>query len=300
MELLNTAIATLLRTIPEGVLWRFARRYVAGKTLGEAMEVVRGLSARGLLATLDILGEHVGSVGEARADGDSYRAALRAIHRESLPCTISVKPTHMGLKIDRALCLEILTDLAAEAQRLGTFVRLDMEDSTCTDATLDLHRALRKDGHPVGVVLQAYLKRSQEDVRHLADEGANVRVCKGIYREPAAIAFRDRQVIRENFLRLLGVLMGAGCFVGIATHDPWVIQEARRLVNRLRLGRDAYEFQMLLGVRRDLGDRLLADGERVRIYVPYGEKWRAYCLRRFKENPQLVQNVLRALWAGGA
>jgi proline dehydrogenase len=201
----------------------------------------------------------------------------------------------MGLKLDRSLCVELLRGIAVESGALGSFVRLDMEDATCTDDTLALHEALRGEGRPVGVVLQAYLRRSEADARRLAGARANVRLCKGIYRESPAIAYQDRQVIRERFLALLEILLGGGCFVGIATHDVWLLREARRLITRLGLPRDAYEFQMLLGVREDLRDRLLDEGERIRIYVPYGEKWRAYCLRRFRENPQILRSVLLAL-----
>jgi proline dehydrogenase len=300
MALVNRAVAAALGIIPEGILWLFARRYVAGATLAGAVQAVRDLNARGLLATLDILGEHVASPAEAREDALAYRDVLRAIQRERLASNISVKPTHMGLKLDRDLCLGILRDLVREAHRLGNFVRVDMEDSTCTDETLTLYRALVKGAPAVGVVLQANLRRSQEDAKRLGEEGANVRVCKGIYREPEAIAFQDREGIRNNFIALLEILMEAGSYVGIATHDPWVIQEARGLIKRLGVPRDRYEFQMLLGVRPDLRERLRAEGERLRIYVPFGEKWRAYCLRRFRENPEILRHVVRALWRRGS
>jgi proline dehydrogenase len=273
---------------------------VAGVTLAEAIRAVRDLNGRGLLATLDILGEHVASPAEARADGLAYGDTLRAAQREGLSCNISVKPTHMGLKLDRGLCLGILRDLVRQAHRLGNFVRLDMEDSTCTDETLEIYRALATETPAVGVVLQAYLKRSREDAKRLAEAGANVRVCKGIYREPEAIAFQDRDTIRRNFIALLDILMGAGSYVGIATHDPWILREAHGLIGRLGVPRDRYEFQMLLGVRPDLRERLRADGERLRVYVPFGEKWRAYCLRRFRENPAILRHVILALFRGYA
>jgi proline dehydrogenase len=299
MDLVNGAMVGILRAVPPSILWRFARRYVAGTTLDEAVTAVRDLNGRGFLATLDILGEHVSTEGEARADGATYADVLRTIKQQNLTCNISVKPTHMGLKLGRDLCLELFRGLTAEAQRLGNFVRLDMEDSTCTDATLELYRTLRRETPGVGVVLQAYLRRSQRDAKRLAEEGANVRVCKGIYREPAAIAFPGREEIRKEFIALLEILMGAGCYVGIATHDEWVIQQARELVSRLGIPRDRYEFQMLLGVRPELRDRILSEGERLRVYVPFGEKWRAYCLRRFRENPQILRHVTLALFRSG-
>jgi len=300
MELLNRAMVGVLRAVPAGILWRFARRYVAGATLDEAVAVVRDLNGRGFLATLDILGEHVTTEAEARADGAAYAEVLRTIQQQHLTCNISVKPTHMGLKLGRDLCLEMFRGLTAGAQRLGNFVRLDMEDSTCTDETLDLYRTLRRETPAVGVVLQAYLRRSQEDAKRLAEEGANVRVCKGIYREPAAIAFQDPEEIRREFMALLEILLGAGCTVGIATHDEWVIQRARELVSLMGIRQEQYEFQMLLGVRPELRDRLLREGERLRVYVPFGEKWRAYCLRRFRENPQILRQVILARFRPGA
>ncbi len=300
MDLVNGAMVGVLRVVPPSILWRFARRYVAGATLDEAVTVVRDLNGRGFLTTLDILGEHVSTEAEARADGAAYAEILRTIKQKNLTCNISVKPTHMGLKLGRDLSLEIFRGLTAEAQRLGNFVRLDMEDSTCTDETLDLYRTLRRETPGVGVVLQAYLRRSQADAKRLAVEGANVRVCKGIYREPATIAFQDREEIRKEFIALLEILMGAGCYVGVATHDEWVIEKAREQVSLLGIPRDRYEFQMLLGVRPELRDRIRREGERLRVYVPFGAKWRAYCLRRFRENPQILRHVLLALFRPGS
>ena len=300
MALVNRAILAVLGAVPEGLLWQFARRYVAGVTLVEAVQTVRDLNARGFLATLDILGEHVADPADARADGAAYAEVLRAIQKEGLSANISVKPTHMGLKLDRDLCLGILGDLVRLAHRLGNFVRLDMEDSSCTDETLRFYRTLATETPAVGVVLQAYLKRSLEDAKRLGEERANVRVCKGIYREPEAIVLQGREAIRCNFIALLEILMGAGSYVGIATHDPWVVQEARGLIRRLGVPRERYEFQMLLGVRPDLRERLRAEQERLRIYVPFGQQWRSYCLRRFRENPEILRHVVRALWRRGS
>ncbi len=297
MALVNRGMVACLRLMPEQLLWRFARRYVAGQSLAEAVQMVRGLNARGLLATLDLLGEHVSVAAEASQDASTYHDVLAMIQREGLSSNISVKPTHMGLKVDPDLCLSLLRGLVQEAHRQQNFVRLDMEDSSCTDDTFSIFRALAKEmPSAVGVVLQASLKRSREDVKRLADERANVRVCKGIYREPEAIAFQDRDSIRRNFLRLLETLMQAGSYVGIATHDPWLIEHAHGLIKRFGLTRQQYEFQMLLGVRGDLREQLLTAGERLRMYVPFGERWRAYCLRRFQENPTILRHVILALF----
>ena len=300
MGLFNRAIVAVLSAVPEALLWQFARRYVAGVTLQDAAQTVRALNARGLLATLDILGEHMADAKDARADGLAYAEVLHAIRQEDLLANISVKPTHMGLKLDPDLCLGILQDLVGLAHRLGSFVRLDMEDSTCTDETLRLYCTLVKGTPAVGVVLQAYLKRSQEDAKRLAEGQANVRVCKGIYQEPETIALKDRQAIRRNFVALLEILMEAGSYIGIATHDSWVIQEAQRLIRRVGVPRERYEFQMLLGVRPDIRERLRAQGEHLRIYVPFGQKWRPYCLRRFRENPEILGHVVRAFWRRGS
>lgn len=297
MSWINRVVAQTLPAVPKPIVRRVSARYIAGETLDEAVSTVRELNRGGMTATLDVLGEFVSAEAEARRAGEAYLEALRTIDRERLRSHVSIKLTQMGLKIDLDLCFEITREVVEEARRLGNFVRLDMEDSSCTDDTLEIHRRLHElYPNDVGCVIQSYLKRSAEDVRRLAAMKANVRLCKGIYLEPAAIAYRDPQEIRDSYLRLLERLLGAGCYTGIATHDDALVEGAYRLLD----GTDpaAYEFQMLLGVRERLRQSVMDRGHRLRVYVPFGSHWYAYSLRRLKENPQIAGHVLRRILNG--
>ena len=292
MTILDRAIVRALPAVPRQVVRRLSSRYIAGTTLAEACEVVRELNAQGKEATLDVLGEEVTLREEAIGLRDAYRRALDTIEEDGLRSNVSVKLTALGLKLDRGLCLADLTAVVDEAARFGNFVRIDMEDSSTTSETLALYREIREGGHDnLGVVLQAALKRTLTDIGELADLRPNVRVCKGIYVEPPEIAFREDETIRLNFLDALEALFDVGSYVGIATHDDWLIGEALALVERKRLGREDYEFQMLLGVRPELGDELVRDGHRLRIYVPFGRRWYEYSIRRLQENPKIAGYV---------
>jgi len=223
---------------------------------------------------------------------DAYRRALDTIEEEGLRSNVSVKLTALGLKLDQGLCRADLTAVVEEAARFGNFVRIDMEDSSTTSETLALYRDIREGGHDnLGVVLQAALKRTLSDIGGLADLVPNVRVCKGIYVEPAEIAYQEDESIRLNFLDALEALFDIGSYVGIATHDDRLIDEALALVERRGLGRDDYEFQMLLGVRPELGNELVGEGHRLRIYVPFGRRWYEYSIRRLQENPKIAGYV---------
>jgi proline dehydrogenase len=292
VTILDRAIVRALPAVPRQVVRRLSSRYIAGTTLAEACEVVRELNAQGKEATLDVLGEEVTLREEAIGLRDAYRRALDTIEEDGLRSNVSVKLTALGLKLDRGLCLADLTAVVEEAARFGNFVRIDMEDSSTTSETLALYREIREGGHDnLGVVLQAALKRTLTDIGELADLRPNVRVCKGIYVEPPEIAFREDETIRLNFLDALEALFDVGSYVGIATHDDWLIGEALALVERKRLGREDYEFQMLLGVRPELGDELVRDGHRLRIYVPFGRRWYEYSIRRLQENPKIAGYV---------
>jgi proline dehydrogenase len=288
-----------LPLVPRPIVRSVARRYIAGESLPEAVRVLRGLNGGGLMATLDVLGEEVRDRDLARAAVEEYRRALQIIRDERLDSNISVKLTQLGLKLDTGFCLDNLRALVRQARETGSFVRIDMEDSSCTTATLDLYRALRAEGYDnLGVVLQACLRRSLQDVRALP-AGTNVRLCKGIYLEPRAIAYRDRGLVRRNFVRLLAELLDRGFYVGIATHDEVLVWEAARLLDGRRLPREAYEYQMLLGVDEELREIIRREGHRLRVYVPYGSHWYAYSLRRLKENPRIAGYVLRGLLRAG-
>jgi proline dehydrogenase len=288
LAILDRAIVRLLPAVPRPLVQRLSSRYIAGPTLGDALRVVRELNAAGKLATIDVLGEEVSSADEARAIAGQYHDVLAELDEAGLDAGVSVKLTGLGLELDYELCRDNLESVVRDAAARGRFVRIDMEDSSTTERTLQLYRLLREDGHSnVGVVLQAYMRRTLGDIPGLDD----VRLCKGIYVEPHSIAYRDFDEVRANYVRALEALVAQGARVAIATHDEYLLQEAQRIVREAGLSRDRYEFQMLLGVRPDRGDRLVADGHPLRIYVPFGTHWYEYSLRRLQENPKIAGYV---------
>jgi len=289
VAILDRAIVRLLPAVPRPVVRRISGRYIAGSELSDATHTVRALNAQGKSATIDVLGEEITNEEETRVIMRAYEDVLAEIDRAGLVSNISVKPTGLGLGLDYELCRANLTRVVEEAARRGNFVRIDMEDSSTIDATLRLYRELREAGlDNVGVVLQSSLRRTVADVQALADLKPSVRLCKGIYIEPPAIQFREYSAVRANFVRALEELLDAGCYVAIATHDEWLNDEGRRLVREQGLKRDEYEFQMLLGVRPQLGDELVAQSHKLRIYVPFGAHWYEYSLRRLQENPSIA------------
>jgi proline dehydrogenase len=288
VALLDRAIVRLLPAVPKPVVRRLSSRYIAGATLDDAVRVVQRLNAKGKLATVDVLGEEVTSADEARAIAGQYHDALARLDEERLDAGISVKLSAFGLELDLDLCRETLEAIVVDAAARGRFVRIDMEDSSTTDRTLALYRELRTGGHEnVGVVLQAYLRRTFADLAGLED----VRLCKGIYVEPPELAYREYDAVRANFVRCLEALVAQGSHVAIATHDEYLLAEALRIVDEAGLARDRYEFQMLLGVRPDRADALVAAGHPLRVYVPYGTHWYEYSVRRLQENPKIAGYV---------
>jgi proline dehydrogenase len=289
VALLDRALVRLLPAVPKPVVRRISERYIAGTELADALRVVRELNAHGKMATIDVLGEEIVKPDEARAIASAYRDTFEALAREGLDSNVSVKLTALGLQLDYDLCRSNLEEVVRHAGERGNFVRIDMEDSSTTDDTLRLYRELRAAGHEnVGVVLQARLKRTVDDVRALSELRPNVRICKGIYLEPPEIAYRDFDAVRMSFVQALEELWDAGCYVGVATHDEWLVEQARRGVAERELGREEYEFQMLLGVRPELGDELVREGHRLRIYTPFGRDWYEYSMRRLQENPKIA------------
>ena len=290
MSLLDRAIVGVLPAVPKPIVRRLSSRYIAGSTLDDALRVVAELNAEGKLATVDVLGEEVRATSEAKAIAAEYVDALEAFEAADLDANVSVKPTGLGLKLGYELCKRNLRTVIAAAEPTNRFVRIDMEDSSTTDDTLRLFRELRAEGHGrIGPVLQASLRRTVEDAAALA--GASVRLCKGIYVEPEAIQLRDEDEVRAAFVRALVTLLDGGCYAAIATHDDALVDASLRLIEERGLAADAYEFQMLLGVRPELGDRLVAAGHRLRIYVPYGRQWYEYSVRRLQENPKIAGYV---------
>ena len=296
MSAIDQILARSLPLVPKPIVRRVSRRYIAGDTLREAVQTARELNGFGLMATLDVLGESVTDRSLVEAAAREYEEALRAIIQARLDSNLSVKPTQFGMKIDFDLCLAKIRGLARQAREAGSFLRLDMEDSSCTSPTLDLYRRLAPEcPGAVGVVLQAYMRRSLNDVKELPDQ-ANVRLCKGIYIEPPEIAYRDRALVNKNFVHLLEALLDRGAYVGIATHDEELVWEAYRIIERRQLAPASYEFQMLLGVAEPLRRRIRGDGHRLRVYVPFGAHWYAYSLRRLKENPRIAGYILSSLF----
>jgi proline dehydrogenase len=290
--MLNHAIARVLPVVPRPVVRRISSRYIAGPDLDDATSTVRKLNARRKLATIDVLGEEITNEDETYVIARAYEDVLAEIDRRHLDSNISVKPTALGLVLDFELCKRHLQQLVHRARVRDNFVRIDMEDATTTDATLAMYRELRGGGFDsVGIVLQASLKRTISDIGELADLKPNVRLCKGIYVESREIQFRDYHAVQNAFVSALEALLDSGCYVGIATHDEWLIAQAKRIVAEHGLDRSQYEFQMLLGVRPRLGDALVEEGHRLRIYVPFGSHWYEYSLRRLQENPSIAGYV---------
>ncbi|HEY0388221.1 MAG TPA: proline dehydrogenase family protein [Gaiellales bacterium] len=299
MRIVDRLIATSLPVVPKPLVRHFADRYMAGETLDDALATVASLNRAGAVATVDVLGEFIHEREQALRTADEYVAVLDAIARERLDSTVSVKLSALGLEFDPDLALELVTRVVEVAAGHGNRVRIDMEHSGLTDATLAVYRTLRERGHDnVGIVLQAYLRRTFDDVRALAELMPSVRLVKGIYIEPPEIAYTERTLVNRNFVALLRELVDLGCRVAVATHDDALVGEARRIADQRRLTPDRYEFQLLLGVKEQLRDRLIAAGHRVRIYTPYGEAWYGYSLRRLKENPSIAGYVARDVVRG--
>ncbi|MBU0519029.1 proline dehydrogenase family protein [bacterium] len=298
MKLVNQMIATTLPLIPKSVVGYFSQRYIAGETLADAIKVSRQIQRDGACVTLDVLGEHITRNDEATAYANQYLELLDAIQSEKLDANVSLKPTQMGLKLDRSFCRDTIAKIAEKTKQNDNFVRIDMEDISCTDDTLWLYEDLKKE-YPVGTVIQACLRRTDADVDQLINLNANLRLCKGIYVEPYAAAYKDREIIRQNYLHILERLLTAGCYTGIATHDEMLVWGALRIIKKLNLKPDRYEFQMLLGVQEELRKVILKAGHKLRVYIPFGAHWYAYSVRRLKENPQIagyvMENILRRM-----
>jgi proline dehydrogenase len=298
MSLLDRAVSLLLPAVPKPVVGFFSRRYIAGPTVEDAFRTVRELQREGAMATLDILGEFITSTEDATRNTEAYEELIRRVAAERLDEThVSVKLTALGLLLDRDACLENMRRLLARAEEAATFVRIDMEDSSCTTETLRIYETLRQEApERVGCVLQSRLRRTLDDVDRVTREPANIRLCKGIYLEPRPIAYTDGEIIRRNFVASLDRMFHRHAYVGIATHDERLVWESLRLIRQYSLRPHQYEFQMLLGVDEQLRRILIEAGHRLRVYVPYGEHWYPYSVRRLRENPQIAGHAFRAIF----
>src|SRR5687768_13982385 len=276
--------------LSNGAARKFALRFVAGETLDQAVRAIIALNRKGIMATFDHLGENVNTEAEAVGSADAYIELLDRIKADRLKSNVSLKLTQMGLDVDEELCFENLSRICARARELNNFVRIDMESSAYTDRTLDLFRRLwHESGYRnVGVVLQAYLYRTEKDVREMNSLGARVRLCKGAYNEPESVAFPKKADVDANYARLTRLLLTEGTYPGIATHDSRLIEYTKRFAASRGIGPEKFEFQMLYGVRREMQTDLVAQGYNMRVYVPYGKEWYPYFMRRLAERPANV------------
>jgi proline dehydrogenase len=296
MHLLNKLVVATIPLVPKPIVRYFAGRYIAGETIQDAVRTVRQLNEEGTCATLDVLGEDITTREEAVASRTQSNEVLHTIAREKLDSNLSIKLTSLGLKIDPTFCAENVREILKVAAGYGTFVRFDMEDSSATTDTINIFKSLQREFTNSGIVVQAYLFRTEEDVRGLMRTQTNFRLCKGIYKESKEIAFQKREEVQQNYVKLLEMMLRGGSYVGIATHDSVLIDAATRMIQETKLPRNRYEFQMLLGVRPELRKKLVRDGHKVRLYVPFGEHWYGYSTRRFKENPEIAGYVFKALF----
>jgi len=275
---------------------RTARRFVAGEELDEAIAAARDLNAAGLKASLDCLGENVGAREDAVRARDRYLGIFERIAQEKLDANVSVKLTQLGLDLGADFCLEQMLPIVKRAESLGNFVRIDMEGSAYTERTIGIARELRSRSSAVGTVIQAYLRRSEQDIRALNAAGCRVRLCKGAYLEPPDVAFQEKREVDANFVRLMQLLLPSGIFHAIATHDPRMIEATEEFAAKQGIGKDQFEFQMLYGIRPDLQRRLIRDGYGMRVYIPYGRDWFPYFMRRLAERPANLMFVVRNLF----
>lgn len=299
MEAINHLIVKMVQLMPKSVVGFFSKKYIAGITLQEAVDFVKKINSKGIYATMDVLGESVKSKEEAMHCKKEAIEVLEAIEKNKLMANLSIKPTQMGLAIDEQFAYDQILEIVKKAAEYKNFVRIDMEDSPFTDKTLNLYKKIYENYKNVGVVIQAYMRRSLNDVVMLDKIGTNYRLCKGIYVEPASIAYKDKQEVRDNYLKILDQMFKDGNYVGIATHDKYLIDGAYKKIKEQNISKEKFEFQMLLGVREDLRDKINADGYKIRIYVPFGKDWYAYSIRRLKENPSMAGHIAKSFLTFG-
>ncbi|MGD9930492.1 MAG: proline dehydrogenase family protein [Mangrovibacterium sp.] len=302
---INKLIANMLPHLPQRLIWIFSKRYIAGETIDDGLRVARELNAQGVEVTVDVLGEFITSLAQAEGYKNKYLETIDRFTSENIKGNFSLKPSMFGLLIDKEACYKHLYDIIALAVEKNSFVRIDMEDSQCVDPEMTLFKQLKKEfpGH-VGLVVQAYLRRTLDDLNNLNNLPANghplnFRLCKGIYVEPPHVAYKEYQEVREHFLEDLEYMFKNTMYVGIATHDKYLIDQAKILIEKYEVPKDMYEFQMLYGVTPELRKSVVQEGHRMRVYVPFGKEWFGYSTRRLKENPKMASHIIKALFFRG-
>jgi len=301
----NKFIAAILPYFPKKFVWLFSNSYISGEKLEDAIKVSKELNNKKIKVTLDVLGEFIKDLDEAEANKKECIETIEQIHKNGIDGNMSIKPTSFGLLIDKEVCYRHVREIVAKAASVNNFIRIDMEDSPCTSLEIELFRRLKTDfpGN-VGLVVQAYLKRTLDDIKGLTDLNSEAaplsfRLCKGIYVEPEAISFKKYEEINQHFLEDLEYMFANKIHVGIATHDKPLVEGAYALLKKYNVPEHLYEFQMLYGVTPRLRDSIVNNGHKMRVYVPYGEKWFGYCTRRMKENPSMVQDIIKAIFYKG-
>jgi len=297
MSLIDKLIVWSLPFVPKPIVGYFSKTYIAGPNLEDAVRVIKDLNAKGMMATMDLLGEESREVEKAYQAAEEYVNILKTIHDERINSNVSVKPTQMGLVIDKEMCYQHIRRIVETAKKYDNFVRVDMEDRHCTTDTIKIYLRLKEEfENYVGTVIQAYLRRTSDDINNLIKHKANLRLCKGIYVEPREAAYKDMAIINSNYKYNLEKLLASGCYVGIATHDEKLVWHALSIIEKYHLPPEQYEFQMLLGVDEKLRQIILNAGHRLRVYVPYGQEWYAYSTRRLKENPKMAGYVFKQIF----
>ncbi len=301
----NRIIASIIPYFPKKFIWIFSKPYVSGETVADAIRVSKEFNAKGIKVTFDILGEFIKTLEEAEANKNEYLELIERAEKEKIDGNYSLKPTSFGLLIDKDICYWHIKEVIKKVSEYGNFVRIDMEDSPCTDLEIELFRKLKNEfpGN-VGLVLQAYLRRTLDDIKGMMDLNSeeiilNIRLCKGIYVEPADIAFKKYEEVNENFLKELEYMIRNKVYVGIATHDRALIEGAYELIRKYDVPKDMYEFQMLYGVTPNLRQSIVDEGHVMRIYVPFGKDWFGYSTRRLKENPKMASHIIKAIFYKG-
>lgn len=302
---LNKMIAGMLPFMPKSLVWLFSKRYIAGKKIEDAIKISRELNADGMMVTIDLLGEFITELSQAQDNKNQYLHIIETIQKAEIDGNFSLKPTMFGLLIDKEVCYTNIREIVAKAASFNNFVRIDMEDSQCVDLEIELFRRLKAEfPKNVGLVFQAYLKRTLGDVDALLDIHSketpiNYRLCKGIYVESEKIAYKKYEEINKHYLEDLEFMFKNGIYPAIATHDKPLVEGAFELIKKYNVPRENYEFQMLYGVTPQLRKAILEAGHRMRIYVPFGEQWFAYSTRRLKENPAMAKDIIKALFVRG-